>query len=89
MASKNLMSSVLGPAPRAVAESAIFENVEGAQSWAEGVAHVDAELRHEMIATAAYFIAEQRGFVPGHQQEDWHRAETAIDKELPRFLAQS
>jgi hypothetical protein len=41
-----------------------------------------------MIATAAYFIAEQRGFVPGHEQQDWHQAEAAIDNQLPRLLAQ-
>lgn len=41
-----------------------------------------------MIATAAYFIAEQRGFDPGHEQRDWYQAEAAIDKRLARILAQ-
>lgn len=41
-----------------------------------------------MIATAAYFIAEQRGFVAGHEEEDWYRAEATIDRQLPRLLAQ-
>jgi len=34
--------------------------------------------RREMIATAAYFRAEKRGFEPGHELEDWCAAETDI-----------
>ena len=33
---------------------------------------------HEMIAQAAYYKAEQRGFVPGFEQEDWLAAEYEI-----------
>lgn len=76
------------PAPRVAAEDAIIENFERCEHLAEGVTQIDPELRHEMIAAAAYFIAEQRGFVPGHEVEDWCRAEAAIDKQLPRLLAQ-
>ncbi|MET0660154.1 MAG: DUF2934 domain-containing protein [Steroidobacteraceae bacterium] len=31
-----------------------------------------------MIATAAYYIAEQRNFEPGHELEDWLAAERQI-----------
>jgi hypothetical protein len=34
--------------------------------------------RCQMIATAAYFRAQQRGFEPGHELEDWFAAETEI-----------
>lgn len=34
--------------------------------------------RREMIARAAYFRAEQRGFEPGHELEDWYEAESQI-----------
>jgi hypothetical protein len=27
--------------------------------------------RHEMIATAAYYLAERRGFAPGQAEVDW------------------
>jgi hypothetical protein len=30
------------------------------------------------IAEAAYYLAEQRGFVPGHELEDWLAAEREI-----------
>ena len=37
------------------------------------------EDRLRMIAEAAYFRAEQRGFVPGNEVEDWLAAEMEID----------
>ena len=33
---------------------------------------------HEMIAEAAYYKAEQRGFIPGFEKEDWFEAENDI-----------
>jgi hypothetical protein len=60
---------------------------EAARPHAEGVSEVDPELRYEMVATAGYYIAEQRGFAPGHELEDWYRAQAAIQKELPRMLS--
>jgi len=76
----------LDPVPRTIAEESILENIERAQGDSEGISEVDPELRHEMVATAAYYLAEQRGFAPGHELEDWYRAQAAIDKELPRVL---
>jgi len=32
------------------------------------------------IALAAYFIAEKRGFEPGHELDDWLAAEAQIDQ---------
>ncbi|QIK36969.1 DUF2934 domain-containing protein [Caldichromatium japonicum] len=42
-------------------------------------AHPSPEQRHEMIAVAAYYLAERRGFAPGHAEADWLRAEQVID----------
>ena len=33
---------------------------------------------HEMVATAAYFRAERRGFAGGSQEEDWLAAEAEL-----------
>lgn len=33
---------------------------------------------YSMIAEAAYYLAEQRGFSPGHDIEDWLAAEASI-----------
>lgn len=38
--------------------------------------------REEMIAVAAYFLAERRGFAPGRAEDDWLRAEQQIDAML-------
>lgn len=35
------------------------------------------------VAMAAYFIAEKRGFEPGHELEDWLAAEAEIAKVEP------
>lgn len=37
--------------------------------------------RHRRIQVAAYFLAERRGFAPGHALDDWLAAEDAIDRE--------
>ena len=36
--------------------------------------------RHQMISEAAYFLAEQRGFVPGFEELDWLQAEKSLMK---------
>lgn len=37
---------------------------------------------HAMIAEAAYFQAERRHFEPGHELEDWLKAEAEISRLL-------
>jgi len=36
--------------------------------------------RHEAIAEAAYLRAEDRGFLPGYELQDWLDAEAEFDK---------
>jgi hypothetical protein len=43
---------------------------------------VDPEQRAALIAEAAFFRAERRGFVPGHEVEDWLAAESEVDANL-------
>ncbi len=49
---------------------------EGADA---GLTDATSELRQRMIAEAAYFQAERRGFSPGCELEDWLAAETQVD----------
>ena len=35
-----------------------------------------------MIAEAAYYHSEQRGFDPGHELDDWLAAESQVDAAL-------
>ena len=43
---------------------------------------IEPERRQAMIAEAAYFLAERRGFCPGSEFEDWLAAEREIDRAL-------
>lgn len=50
--------------------------------------------RERLVAKAAYFCAERRGFEPGHELEDWLSAEREIDELLAHtdpseFLAEA
>jgi hypothetical protein len=41
--------------------------------------HLEGEDRRRLIAEAAYYRAERRGFTPGSELEDWLAAEIEID----------
>lgn len=43
---------------------------------------VSPEQRHHMIAVAAYYLAERRGFCPGYETDDWLAAQEKIDRQL-------
>ena len=43
---------------------------------------VDVEIRRAMIAQAAYFRAEKRGFRFGGELDDWYEAEREISRIL-------
>jgi hypothetical protein len=68
------LTSTAKRAPRKKLESKKAEPV---------IAHfVDPGQRTALIAEAAYFLAEKRGFEPGHQTEDWLLAESEVDARL-------
>lgn len=41
--------------------------------------------REQMIAEAAYYLAEQRGFVPGNEVSDWLLAEADVERALGKL----
>jgi hypothetical protein len=43
---------------------------------------ITPEQRYQMIATAAYFLAERRGFTSGNEMQDWITAEAQINAQL-------
>lgn len=47
---------------------------------------IDPDQRMQMVARAAYFRAQQRGFAPGHELEDWLDAEAEIDDAMARKM---
>jgi hypothetical protein len=69
------------PRKRAAAEPA--ERTTGYPSF------VDPQQRAGLIAQAAYFRAQKRGFAPGHEMEDWLAAEAEVDADLLKGTAAS
>ena len=53
-----------------------------APSCTAGGSYIEPARRDAMIAEAAYFLAERRGFYPGGELEDWLAAEREIDRAL-------
>ena len=49
----------------------------------DGIAVLQAGERQAMIAQAAYYRAERRGFEAGHEMEDWLAAERDIQQLVP------
>lgn len=39
-------------------------------------------MQQAMVAEAAFFLAEARGFAPGHELADWLEAERAVARQL-------
>ena len=63
-------------------EQAVAKVLEPSATERFGITRFDPELRRQMVAAAAYFIAERRGFTAGHELDDWIAAEAAVDFQL-------
>ncbi|HZP93807.1 MAG TPA: DUF2934 domain-containing protein [Burkholderiales bacterium] len=48
-----------------------------------------ASEREKMIAVAAYYRAEARGFVGGSPEDDWYQAEAELRERLARGVEQT
>lgn len=49
--------------------------------------HSNGEGRRNLIAQAAYFRAERRGFIPGNELDDWLAAEAEVAGTIDRQAA--
>jgi hypothetical protein len=78
-----------GAAPPAATLSAASPPAPTRTALPEDAIDLSAEERHAMIAVAAYFHAEARGFAPGLELEDWLAAEREIEHALLRTHARS
>ena len=70
------------PTPPATRQSAPRRKKPVQKTPAAVARFVGPEHRTALIAEAAYFRAEKRGFVPGHETEDWLAAEAEVDATL-------
>ena len=75
---KPTATSKTGKAPAA-------KKAAGARAKTVKSSQVSARERYEMIATMAYYRAEQRSFAPGHDQQDWYECERIVDEMLGRI----
>lgn len=55
----------------------------------EAAKSVSAETRQKMIAEAAYYLAEKRGFAGDEAYDDWVKAEAEIDAMLLSRIGKS
>jgi hypothetical protein len=79
---KPLTTLVSSPSPGSAAASKADSGSKPDPAGGRSSTPVTAETRRTMIAQAAYYIAEQRGFVSGREVEDWLLAEKQIDATL-------
>jgi hypothetical protein len=66
-----------------LADSAVMVVLESEQP----VSRIDPDVRRQLVAAEAYFLAERRGFAAGHELEDWVAAEAAVDSRLQPMQA--
>ena len=62
-------------------EHGVLEQMRGRRSRERQVSQArtaDPARRHAMIAEAAYYHAQRRGFAPGHELDDWLQAEADL-----------
>jgi len=79
MSSKLKMAGNSKPAaPSEVIVSSALEDLKSASTTQAQSALNEAD-RQKMIATAAYYLAERRGFNSGDEIKDWLEAEAEID----------
>jgi hypothetical protein len=74
--------SARASAPIAVPDPLIAAPADAVEEAHAVAALVPPEVRAQMIAEAAYYRAEARGFEPGWDLEDWLEAEAQIDRLL-------
>ena len=64
---------------------AVLESVQPATKSTTAHSNgIDADIRRQLVAAEAYFLAERRGFAAGSELDDWIAAEAAVDSRLQR-----
>lgn len=81
---KSSAKSVVESKPAAVKSTVKRQSAQSSKDApaSAGQIAMNGEDRHNMIATAAYYRAERRGFNGGCETEDWLGAEAEIDAML-------
>jgi hypothetical protein len=78
VAIKKAPTSKAAPAESKPAKKVTAKETKTSESKNDSMT-ISPEHRYHMIATAAYFKAQQRGFAAGYHVQDWITAEKEID----------
>jgi hypothetical protein len=70
------------PAAPESADNLALAVLQFEQSTARLSMSIDPDVRRQLVATEAYFLAERRGFEAGHELEDWTAAEAVVESRL-------
>lgn len=91
MVGKRVVKVTKRKTPKAVLpdldDGAAVAILESVPRKANGAAVIDPEMRRQMIAAEAYFLAERRGFCGGSSIADWVAAEAVVDSRLKLLVA--
>jgi Protein of unknown function (DUF2934) len=63
-------------------ESVAGTGMQAKRSPAANATSVDPNIRRQLVAAEAYFLAERRGFTAGGEIADWVAAEAVVDSRL-------
>lgn len=66
-------------------DGAVMVVLESAESDTTSRASIDPDVRRQLVAAEAYFLAERRGFAAGREIEDWVTAEGVVDSRLQQM----
>jgi Protein of unknown function (DUF2934) len=69
----------------ALTDSAVIVVLESTQPVNGVSTSIDPDVRRQLVAAEAYFLAERRGFAAGNEVEDWVAAEVAVDSRLQQM----
>ena len=69
-------------APKAAPKSTVKPTAFGNPVNNSARADISPDELRKLISEAAYFRAKQRGFAPGHEDEDWIQAEAEVMRRL-------
>ncbi|MDB6086333.1 MAG: hypothetical protein JWN43_4214 [Gammaproteobacteria bacterium] len=70
--------SKAGAAPE-LTDSAVIAVLESETAVSPAV---NPDVRRQLVAAEAYFLAERRGFAAGHEVDDWVAAEAMVESRL-------
>lgn len=80
--SKTAVEPAVAPAAKPAKAPAKPRATRSKPSAVSNAIQLTPEERHRVVAEAAYFIAERRGFAGGSSIDDWLQAEAEIDRML-------